>query len=755
VADTYFAGFRRLSMLLLVIERVAALPRVRALTFYNGADTLVGQVSIEAGLVGSGAQVNGSVYIDEAFAREAAPVAPLMRKLLLGESLSVPEQLRLHNIPLIARRALCGVTARALRFIAQHCDLAKMRLVEGDEPPSRTSEERFCYSVVELLLAAGRVDAMDYDDAAARIYETPPGSPDERWLLEWQPDVASGPWPLMTTRIGERKTTTVAQLGILAQSLSRPLSRARREGRSAEPRAALGTTDLHAYYTVVTDRYVALLVYPISQLDKLVKSLEDFAFSAARSLAKSPIPPPASIPKYTPPHNRNKAISLPPAFPRPAPNPHMPAAGSAPGRTGNLPGPPSAPVHSQSLAAPLPGPAMVAPAKVVGSAPAAAEPPPVPIAGVADAEVPPATTILASRPMLDTPARAEDASQWLTAAGRVAPTEPSDGSQATELRLASDGDDAPVCAARAAVPPGLAPSQSAPDAGRGALATLLPPVPNLSLVAPAAPAYLPTADEEPAAPESPATPAPPVLELVDFTVSVHGQMIIHPVSLQVAPRGLHVWVLDGGVQQRLLLRVLCNGPTSSLTVSGQARFDGHELSASAPSTPYLPPRDARALMQSAREYLLDGLPASKGPRPSSRLPSLLQRVEHAGFADLVPHLDLRQCELEPFERRVIEVLRGVSSGARLLVQDDPLRGLEPEQADRLLQLLRAEAERRAILVLAGSPQLYLDPRQAGRLQISWLEVASQPVILPGQTGAFEAVKPVEASLLPRRSQASG
>lgn len=754
MADTYFEGFRRLSMLLLVIERVAALPRVRALTFLNGADTLVGQVSIEAGLVGIGAQVNGSVYIDEAFAREAAPVAPLMRKLLLGESLNVTEQLRLHNIPLIARRSLCGVTARALRFIAQHCDLAKIRLIESDEPQSRTSEERFCYSVVELLLAAGRVDAMDYDDAAARIYETPPGSPDERWLLEWQPDVGSGPWPLMTTCTSERKTATVAQLAVLAQSLSRPLSRARRDGRNSEPRAALSTTDLHAYYTVVTDRYVALLVYPISQSDKLLKSLEDFAFSAARPLAKNPIPPPASIPKYTPPHNRHKAVSLPPAFPRPAPNPHLPAAETAPGVAGNIPGRPAAPVLVQRPAAPLPGPVIVATAKVVGSDPAAAEPPRVPIAGVADPEPPPKATILASSAMLATSANTEAASQCLLAAGPMAQTEPGDGLPTSALTLASDGAHAPVYAPKAVAPPVLAPSQSAPDSGPGAVIPLAPG-PSLSLVAPAAPACFSQADDEAAAAESPATPAPPLLELVDFTVSVHGQRMIHPVSLQVAARGLHVWVIDGGVQQRLLLRVLCSGPSNSLTVSGQARFDGHELSASAPSTPYLPPRDARALMQSAREYLLDGLPLSKGPRPSSRLPSLLQRLEHAGFADLVPHLDLRQCELDPFERRVIEVLRGVSSGAPLLVQDDPLHGLEPAQANRMLLLLRAEAERRAILVLAGSPQLYMDPRQGGRLQISWLEVASQPVLLPGQTGAFEAVKQLETSSLPRRSQASG
>lgn len=745
MADSYYEGFRRLSMLLLVVERVAALPRVRALAFYSSAGTLVGRVNLDGGLVGIGTQVEGQVYIDESFARDAAPVTPMLRKRLLGEALSVSEHLQLHNIPLIARRALCGVTARALREIAQRCDLAKIRLVEGDERPSRGSEERYSFSVVELLLAAGRIEAMRYGDAAAQLYETPPGNPDERWLFEWQPDRASGPWPIMTTRIAERRTNTVAQLGILAQALARPLAREYREGRSATPKAALSLTDLHAYYTVVTDRYVALLVYPLAQLEKLIKSLEDFAFSANRSAEKTPTPAAPPIAKYAAMRNRHKAISLPPAFPRVPPDLARPASPAQPSPGGEAasvrpmaPGPESLPPPAPPIL-PTPRPTLTAMPTM------STEPKPEPVPA-------PAAPVPASRldtqpgqrgDAVPTPSPSDEANAWLTAAA-TATTDP----PASPSRPAPAAPAAPWLVSMPAETPATA--SSSDDA-------LTPPPlgqPSLSLVAAdARPDHAPAAASDDAR-EAVQAPAAVLLELSHFSVSVNEQVIIRPVSLNVAARGLHLWLVDGGVQRRLLLRVLCGGPYTNLSVAGRARFDGHDLLEPGLSVPHLPPRDTRALMQTARDYLLDGLPSRNGPRMGSRLPMLVQQIEQAGFADLVPHLDLRQCELDTFERRVVEILRGASSGPRLLLQDDPLQGLPPRCANRLLRLLCAESERRAVLILASAPQPYLELCGPARIEVSHLEVTDQPVVLPGQTGTFGAL-PAAAVTPPRRSQASG
>ncbi|HNN92744.1 MAG TPA: hypothetical protein PKI03_10775 [Pseudomonadota bacterium] len=714
MTDLYSEEFRRLSMLLLVVERVAALPQVRAIVCHNPAGETVGRITLSGGLVDSGVQVAAGVYEDDVFSRDASPVAPLLRKRLQGGALSVSEELRIQKIPLIARRALCGVTARALRHIAQQCDLAKIRIVEEDAPPSR-NEERLRFTVVELLLAAGHVETVRYADAAARLYENPPGHPHERWLLEWQPDVRSGPWPIMTTRLSERQTSAVARFGLLAQTLARPLSRQRLAGQAPSPAAALSSSDLHAYYTVVTGQYVTLLVYPVSELDKLIRSLEDFIFSTSRvtpqitkshteSLSQRPLSP-----------NRHKRISLPPFGPlpgaaalpaeaptqaqeEPAPATSRPAAATASAAIG------SSPSGNEAVPAP-PGSTVARPLL-----PAIAIPPGFPAEPPAPPSLPPLVD------SIPTPSIQADASAWLSAAGSSA----SPPAVATDSAV-SDGPPAP---------------------------------PSLSLVASADP---PLADSPapPAAQHESAAAAPtPLLEFCGLTVSVKGQMVIAPLSLQVASRGMHLWVVDGGVQHRLLLSLLTDGPMSGVTVTGRARFDGHDLFEPGASRPHLPPRDTRAMMTPAREYLLDGLPPSKSPCSGSRLPSLLQRIEHAGFADLVPHLDLRLCELEPFHYRVSKVLRAAHVGPRLLLQDDPLHGLTPKQGERVLKLLSSEAERRAILILVSKPEPYVELNRGEPMQVTWFELSSQPVVIPSQTGAFEPVSPL-AELPLRRTQASG
>lgn len=714
MTDLYFEEFRRLSMLLLVVERVAALPQVRAIVCHNLSGDPVGRITLTGGQVASGVQVEAGVYEDDVFSRDASPVAPLLRKRLHGGVLSVSEELRIQKIPLIARRALCGVTARALRHIAQQCDVAKIRIVEEDTLPSR-ADERLCFTVVELLLAAGHVETVRYADAAARLYETPPGNPHERWLLEWQPDVRSGPWPIMTTRLSERQTSAVARFGLLAQTLARPLCRERRAGQLLQPAAALGTSDLHAYYTVITGQYVTLLVYPVSELDKLVRNLEDFIFSTSRMIPQITQGHTAAIPQRPVLPNRHKRISLPPFGPLPslAPllamtptqGPEKPASATSRPSAPPVATAPPAVESSPSAAETNPAPPDIAAAlplvPTIAMAPAVPDRPPAPH---------PLPPLVDSIP---TPSVQADASEWLSAAGASAsPTTVAAGS------------------ATPAAPPSLSLVES-PD----------PP--------PAASPASPTAQNA-----SAAAPPAPLLEFCELTVAVRGQTVIAPLSLQVAPRGMHLWVVDGGVQHRLLLNLLTDGPMNGVTVTGRARFDGHNLFEAGASRPHLPPRDARAMMMPAREYLLDELAPSKSPRSGSRLPSLLQRIEHAGFSDLVPHLDLRLCELEVLHRRVSKVLRAAHVGPRLLLQDDPLHGLPPQQGERLLRLLFSEAEQRAVLILVSKPEPYVELGRGEPMQVTWFELSSQPVVIPSQTGAFEPVSPL-AELPLRRTQASG
>lgn len=1000
-------------MLLLVIERVAASPRVRALTFHSENDQLVGRISLDAGMVGIGAEVEGHTHIDEAFFREGAPVAPTLQKLLMGQPLSVTEGLQLHNIPLIARRCLCGVTARALRRISELCDLGKIRMVEQPNPTERLAGERYFFSVVELLLAAGRHGSVRYTDSAARLYETPPGSTEERWLFEWQPDGHDGPWPIMTTRMAERKANTVAQFGMLGQGLAQYLLRLPSTEPGGISAAALGSTAVHSYYVVSSEKYVVLLIYQNNQLDRLYRSLESVAFSSkvspplfSNQSALSPSALAALAPlsattaaalggpatTYAPKHSHDtppskltqtsdrspvalgsdeaaewllaagmaptsveevldapaKAPPLPDIPPRSdpgnvarEPRPDSPSRETAPlpaptAETDSKDPPSPAPAAERSADAPANEPtttrtdrrddiAQAAPLSEKVAAPQLETPATPPSASLATPPsetpaTPPSETLAASpSTWLSTPSsQRSPETQEKTAIVEPVPafdprlaTQPllvlrgfsasyagravlpaidlciprrglhtlheGDGERAAALlgvlsgrnRAATgwsfDGEarfdddllgrgmrpavlgptispssqplrryllqDLLPAAAHAFPRPALqarlseaglahlspfldsplgqpplvlsqadwwhlaivrelvsepkllclhdplsrlSPSQAAAliellarESTRRAVLLLAPhsdvlqgtphtlhsrldvlsaspqplaealrsthaptspqPLPapsaleSVSLAAPQPrlpsesqrsrpqpPPDLPTGEPTRSASSSPARPddQTPLLQLRGLSASLRGRELLPPLSLTVARRGLHVLVCRSDTHRRLLLRVLC-GPLSPLfTVQGSALYAGCDLVSDRSALPVSPLREARWLLRTAREYLDEGPHSPPRASPRSSLPSPAQRIEQAGFPELLQQLPIALCDLHAHERRLIEIVRCTSLCPELLVLEDPLHGIQAHEKPRLLQLLQSEAEKRAILILAASASGY-------------------------------------------------
>lgn len=1090
-------------MLLLVIERVAASPRVRALTFFDSRDRQVGRISIDAGMVGIGAEVDGHTFIDEAFFREGAPVAPTLQKLLLGQALNISEGLQLHNIPLIARRCLCGVTARALRRISELCDLGKIRIAESPTSEIRLQGERYYFSVVELLLSAGRQGTVRYTDVAARLYETPPATAEERWLFEWQIDGPDGPWPIMTTRLAERKANTVAQFGLLGQGLVQHLLRLPSEESGGVSSAALGSTAIHSYYVVSSERYVTLLVYQNNQLDRLYKSLEGLASSskltpaphvqqstqspgsAAASISQQDLPPApvrntgqfsliAAAPSgHTPPSKhtligeRSAAASgtdeasewllaagvalapptadpattgaepvlnkkpsaaeseapargessdsvrlgtfaspvsdgksaASPAIPLPAVVPIVESQSASPASSSSaastaaaspaiappLPAEPTAPLppsdpteatgtkdataatgtNDTTLAPQEPAPPVHAPvetatkesAQPVATAvlsPPGPSPPPPPVEQVAaparevraaaavvvlaapsseplaaqvaaEARLPTALDArpearsqpqpgaerpaslqaaglredpgLATQPLLVltsfsathdrqtllsavsltiprrgvhallSPERASlsallgvlsgrnraasgwhlsgeihfDGDQlgrtarpavlgpavalstlplaryllqdllpevarvvprvalqqhltqaglghlapfldsplgqaplllsagewWLLAVVRELFSEPKllcldepfeamspphvaaltrllqhESSRRAILIATARESDAQLCQATchwlSAEPPSLPAKLTATsghtDAGHRQAAVLpSPPAPasllvdtvandieQVTSVLPPLPAGSPKQSSLPTLDAS-AAGGTALLQLRNLTVQLQGRPLLPPLSLDIAPRGLHVLVCHNEAQRRLLLRVLCGPLGPQMTMQGSALYEGRDLLVDRSSMPLSPPREARWLMLTAREYLLHGLHIRQIPSKGALLPSLVQFIELAGFPDLLRHLDVALCDLHAHERRQLEVLRCASMAPRLLVLDDPLLAIPPYEQRRLLHLLNVEAERRAILVLATEPSAYDDAASERRPWVAWFD----------------------------------
>jgi len=72
----------------------------------------------------------------------------------------------------------------------------------------------------------------------------------------------------------------------------------------------------------------------------------------------------------------------------------------------------------------------------------------------------------------------------------------------------------------------------------------------------------------------------------------------------------------------------------------------------------------------------------------------------AAAVQLDPRLDVIASELSGGERRRLELLRALIGAPRVLVCDEPLAGVDPAGARRLGEVLRAEAQRGAAVLLA-------------------------------------------------------
>lgn len=330
--------FRHLSMLLLVIEKLSITQRMRQLRFQSEDGRLVGQLVLDGGMVSCGVWVDGAIYVDDEFRRDAAPISGILSKVLLGESISFEETARVQAIPLVARRALCQVTARALRHLSVLCDLSQIRIVELSGPNSdgkprivsglavggmltgssalnpaggtQNQALRFFFSPVDLLLAAGRLGRFRESDAAAKIYEVHPEPVEERWLFQWQASQIGEAWPVMTTRQSDKQTNSVAQFGLLGQNLVQRFAFAQRSGMLRGTAAELAVTGDHLYYVVLTDSYVTLLVYQKQQMDRVLRSFQDLVFDSPHS---APGPAQAGLSKSGP---AVAPSSLPPAAER-------------------------------------------------------------------------------------------------------------------------------------------------------------------------------------------------------------------------------------------------------------------------------------------------------------------------------------------------------------------------------------------------------------------------------------------------------
>lgn len=257
--------------LLELIERRSAARRTESIIFHDGAGNEIARFTIDGKCIRFGIELQGHICIDEIFVSDLPVHAQILQKSIDGILLTMEETQLIDDILPQESYAFASLTARSLWAIARYLKASGEEFRLGPSAPPRPRLTNLAFSMVDLALAAGRRDPIQYDDIAVKLYGTPPEHDEERWLLERRVDDAYSPWPILTTQHGERRVAHIATFASFAQLLDGFI---RAEGSLGPPCAQILRFENSVCLIVCTARYVTLLVYHWAQMGRIVRALE-------------------------------------------------------------------------------------------------------------------------------------------------------------------------------------------------------------------------------------------------------------------------------------------------------------------------------------------------------------------------------------------------------------------------------------------------------------------------------------------------
>lgn len=229
------------------------------------------------------------------------------------------------------------------------------------------------------------------------------------------------------------------------------------------------------------------------------------------------------------------------------------------------------------------------------------------------------------------------------------------------------------------------------------------------------------------------------LTLSDFGAAFGERVILSRVTLTIPDRGVVVLVGPAGTGKSTLLRTLAgfNSASPTFRTWGEARYAGQALGDS--DRPALVAQNARMLLASVLENIVRELPE----RHTLTLPQqrMLARrlLEQAGLPELVDRLQDSVATLPLATQRHLAILRTAAASPRLLCIDEPTAALPDCESQRLIEYIRQEGRRRAVVVVVHNQQ-------------HALALGGRTALLAG--GCIQEVRPTEAFFgTPRSSSA--
>ncbi len=208
---------------------------------------------------------------------------------------------------------------------------------------------------------------------------------------------------------------------------------------------------------------------------------------------------------------------------------------------------------------------------------------------------------------------------------------------------------------------------------------------------------------EPAAPEA-------LLELHGFGVAFGQKVVLCEISMALPEQGATVLLGPSGTGKSTLLRSLAgvSSASPSLRTWGEVFYRGAPLgikeSPKGRERPELVAQSARLMMSSVLENIVVNLPERNQLTHMAQRDLAVRLLERAGAGALRDRLNAPIVTLTLAEQRHVAILRVAAAGPRMLCVDEPTTGLNEDDSARLLDYLRDEATRRALLVVLHNQQ---------------------------------------------------
>jgi L-arabinose transport system ATP-binding protein len=201
-------------------------------------------------------------------------------------------------------------------------------------------------------------------------------------------------------------------------------------------------------------------------------------------------------------------------------------------------------------------------------------------------------------------------------------------------------------------------------------------------------------DLDPAPPESPVPSAtkPGTLEIRNLSKAFPNVQALSDVSLDIRPGEILAFMGENGAGKSTLLKII-NGDYQP--DAGTLSMDGQNLSFSNPNAAHK--AGIRVIYQEpeiipgvsvAENIWVGELPGKFGFVNRRQLNDLVQKnLNEYGFAGVLP-LNLLGDELSSAQRQIVEIMRTLKTGVRVLALDQPTSSLSDEEVDRLFALVR-------------------------------------------------------------------